>query len=69
MTDVKTVNYSINGKRPAVCKRWEGRFIVSVKKKLYGVLIGKRPVIRQAYVKYKGNGKSAVKKGFFLLKL
>lgn len=69
MTDVKTVNYSINGKRPAVWKYWEGRFIVSVKKKLYGVLIGKRPVIRQAYVKYKGNGKSAVKKGFFLLKL
>lgn len=42
---------------------------MSVKKKAYDVLIGKKPVLRRAYNKYKANGRSAFQKGLYLGKL
>lgn len=42
---------------------------MSAKKKLYDILIGKKPVIRRVYIKYKESGKSAAKKGFYLIRL
>ena len=42
---------------------------MSIKKKAYDVLIGKKPVIRRAYVKYKAMGRSAFQKGAYLGRL
>ena len=42
---------------------------MSVKKKAYDILIGKKPAVRRAYIKYKNNGKSAFQKGFYLSRL
>lgn len=42
---------------------------MSIKKKLYGALVGKNPPIRRAYVKYKSEGKPPVKRAIYLFRL
>lgn len=42
---------------------------MSVKKKIYGVLVAKHPPIRRLYVKYKAQGKSPAKRAVYLFKL